>query len=127
MQDIYALSIAGPFGYWVASAKKTADSIKSIEVRSWKRNLAPGTVVLIHTSSNCSYDHYSQPLGIDLSNAPKFSILGAVGWLAQADRLNRHKLDIGNAIHWFRRLLSGNKFISLQQNCSRNVQGIQSR
>ena len=78
MQDIYALSIAGPFGYWVASAKKTADGIKSIEVRSWKRNLAPGTVVLIHTSSNCSYDHYFQPLGIDLSDAPKFSILGAV-------------------------------------------------
>lgn len=45
MQDVYALSIAGPFGYWIASAKKIADGIKSIEVRSWKRNLAPGTVV----------------------------------------------------------------------------------
>jgi hypothetical protein len=78
MQNIYALSIAGPFGYWIASAKKTADGIKSIEVRSWKRNLAPGTVVLIHTSSNRSYDDYFQPLGIDLSDAPKFSILGAV-------------------------------------------------
>ena len=62
MQDIYALSISEPFGYWIASAKKTADGIKSIEVRSWKRNLAPGTVVLIHTSSNRSYDHYFQPL-----------------------------------------------------------------
>ena len=78
MQDVYALSIAGPFGYWIASAKKTADGMKSIEVRNWKRNLAPGTVVLIHTSSNRLYDDYFEPLGIALSDAPKFSIIGAV-------------------------------------------------
>ncbi|MDX2229514.1 MAG: hypothetical protein NW220_07745 [Leptolyngbyaceae cyanobacterium bins.349] len=77
MQDIYALSIAGPFSYWLASAKETSYGIKQIELRSWKRYLQPGTIVLIHSSSNSEYDHWFAPLGISKHSVPKFSLIGA--------------------------------------------------
>lgn len=66
---IRALSIAGPFGWAIASGKK------SIELRSWFS--AYNGIVLLHASSGVGYEHSFSAFGISREDCPKFSFVGA--------------------------------------------------
>jgi hypothetical protein len=79
--QIYALSIAGPFGYWLASGRTIEPyGKKEIELRTWGRSddfLKKETMVLIHISSTTEYDHHFHKMDFTLEQAPKFSFIGA--------------------------------------------------
>jgi hypothetical protein len=74
--ELYALSIAGPFGYWLLS-QQTIEPYgqKTVELRSWKPPRL-GIMVAIHCSQNKEFDHNFKRLGIDPALVPKSSILG---------------------------------------------------
>jgi hypothetical protein len=78
----------------MASNKETPYGVKRIEVRSWiRRTLLPGTPILIHTSSSHDYDHWFEPLGISLSDAPKFSIIGVATFQGCRSYFNKELWD----------------------------------
>jgi hypothetical protein len=75
---VVALSIAGPFAYWMASGHSIERwGAKSIELRPWTRNNFRNVMVLLHISSNTSFDCFFDQMDFSLEKAPKFSIVGA--------------------------------------------------
>lgn len=75
---LFALSIAGPFGYWMVSQIDVQPyGVKEIELRQWTRiKLAP-ILVLIHVSSTKAYDHHFEAMPFGFDKAPKGSFVGA--------------------------------------------------
>ncbi len=77
----YALSIAGPFGYWLASGRTIKPfGKKEIELRSWTRSndfVEKKPFVLIHISSTTDFYHHFHKMNFTLEEAPKFSFIGA--------------------------------------------------
>lgn len=69
MDNIRALSIAGPF------ARLLAEGSKEIELRSWQTKYRG--LVLLHSSSSRDYDAYFDILNMSASECPKASIVGA--------------------------------------------------
>ncbi len=75
---VVALSIAGPFAYWMASGHTIKRwGTKSIELRPWTRNNFQNVMVLLHISSNTSFDCFFEQMDFSPEKAPKFSIVGA--------------------------------------------------
>lgn len=69
IQNVRALSIAGPF------ARLIAEGSKEIELRSWKTNFRG--LVLLHSSTNRDYDAYFSDLEMSPDECPKLAIIGA--------------------------------------------------
>jgi hypothetical protein len=74
---VYALSIAGPFARWIASAATVEKwGQKSIEIRSWK--ISHRSIwVLLHVSQSPMYDYVFRDMPFTLLECPKFTIVGA--------------------------------------------------
>lgn len=69
VQNIRALSIAGPFARLIAEGSKT------IEIRSWKTNFRG--LVLLHSSSSRDYDFCFPVVEMNPDECPKLAIIGA--------------------------------------------------
>ena len=69
IQNIRALSIAGPF------ARLIAEGSKQIELRSWKTKFRG--LVLLHSSTSRDYDAYFSDLEMNIDECPKLAIIGA--------------------------------------------------
>jgi hypothetical protein len=74
---VRALSISGPFAYWMASQTEVpAYGTKSLELRSW-RSKQPRTLVLLHISGTKDYDHHFAEMPWTIKECPKYSIVGS--------------------------------------------------
>lgn len=69
VQNVRALSIAGPF------ARLIAEGSKEIELRSWKTNFRG--LVLLHSSTSRDFDACFDDLEMSLDECPKSAIIGA--------------------------------------------------
>lgn len=69
IQNVRALSIAGPF------ARMIAEGSKEIELRSWKTNYRG--LVLLHSSSSRDYDSCFPIVEMNPDECPKLAIIGA--------------------------------------------------
>ena len=69
IQNIRALSIAGPF------ARLIAEGSKQIELRSWRTNFRG--LVLLHASTSRDYDAWFSNLEMNIDECPKLAIIGA--------------------------------------------------
>ena len=76
--EVRALSIAGPFAYWIATGRVIEPfGAKSIEMRSWGTR-HEDILVLLHISQTRDYDFAFEFMDFGLKEAPKSSIVGAV-------------------------------------------------
>ncbi len=69
IQNIRALSIAGPFARLIAEGSKTT------ELRSWRTNFRG--LVLLHSSTSRDYDACFNDLEMNIDECPKLAIIGA--------------------------------------------------
>jgi hypothetical protein len=85
---------------------------KSIELRPWTRNNFQNVMVLLHISSNTSFDCFFDQMDFSPEKAPKFSIVGAailseIRKYEDAELLSAiDDLIVGSAMRHTNRLLS---------------------